>query len=80
MKYVYLLQSESDPRNHYVGASSDFRQRLKEHNAGQSAHTSKFLPWKPVVVIRFEDDRKAERFELYLKAGSGHAFAKRHFW
>ena len=23
---------------------------------------------------------KADAFESYLKSGSGHAFAKRHFW
>jgi hypothetical protein len=33
-----------------------------------------------VVAIYFEDGRKAEAFERYLKQGSGHAFAKRHLW
>jgi hypothetical protein len=33
-----------------------------------------------VVAIRFENNRKAQAFEKYLKSGSGHAFAKRHFW
>jgi hypothetical protein len=33
-----------------------------------------------VVVIRFDDDGKAEAFERYLKSGSGHAFARRHLW
>jgi hypothetical protein len=30
--------------------------------------------------LRFADDAKAEAFETYLKSGSDHAFAKRHFW
>jgi predicted GIY-YIG superfamily endonuclease len=64
----------------YVGSTADFHKRLSEHNAGQSPHTAKFQPWKPVVVLRFEDDAKAETFERYLKSGSGHAFAKRHLW
>jgi len=80
MKYVYLLQSLSEPRNRYVGSSTDFERRLKEHKAGQSPHTAKSRPWKPIVVIRFGDDEKAEHFERYLKSGSGHAFAKRHLW
>ena len=80
MKYVYLLRSLSSPENRYVGITSNFQERLEQHNAGQSPHTAKFGPWKPVVVIRFEDDEKAEHFERYLKSGSGHAFAKRHFW
>jgi hypothetical protein len=32
------------------------------------------------VVVEFSDDAKADMFETYLKSGSGHAFAKRHFW
>ncbi len=80
MRYVYLLQSLSSPQERYVGITADFERRLAEHNAGQSPHTAKFRPWKPMVVIRFEDDLKAERFEKYLKSGSGHAFARRHLW
>ena len=80
MKCVYLLQSTSDPRKRYVGITSDFRERLEQHNSGQSPHTAKHRPWKTVVVIRFEDDAQAETFERYLKSGSGHAFAKRPLW
>jgi predicted GIY-YIG superfamily endonuclease len=54
--------------------------RLQEHNAGKSPHTTGFKPWKVVVAIRFADDQKAKCFEKYLEAGSGHVFAKRHFW
>ncbi|MHC4914257.1 MAG: GIY-YIG nuclease family protein [Planctomycetota bacterium] len=77
---MYLIESLSDPTRRYVGSSTDFQRRLKEHNAGESPHTAKFRPWKPVVVIQFENDLKAERFERYLKSGSGHAFARRHLW
>ena len=80
MRYVYLLQSEPHPTKRYIGASADFQQRIKDHNLGKSPHTAKFRPWKPVVVVRFENDGRAERFERYLKSGSGHAFAKRHLW
>ncbi len=80
MKYVYLLRSESSPGQTYIGSTKDFQKRLKHHNAGQSPYTSRFRPWTTEVVVRFEDDAKAEAFERYLKSGSGHAFAKRHFW
>ncbi len=80
MKYVYLLQSIADPDRRYVGITSNLQQRLRQHNSSSSPHTKKHQPWKPIVVVRFEDDDKAEAFERYLKSASGHAFAKRHFW
>ena len=80
LKYVYLLRSLSDRRQHYVGITSDFAKRLKQHNSSNSRYTRKFQPWKPVVVVRFEDDDKAAAFEQYVKSGSGHAFTGRHFW
>jgi len=80
MRYVYLIESMADPTRRYVGSTNDFPRRLREHNAGESSHTAKFRPWKPIVVIQFEDEVRAERFERYLKSGSGHAFAKRHLW
>ncbi|MGO8705902.1 MAG: GIY-YIG nuclease family protein [Candidatus Brocadiia bacterium] len=80
MKYAYLLQSLSNPRKRYTGLSADFQERLKQHNDGESPHTAKHRPWKPVIVIRFEADVKAEAFERYLKFGSSRAFAGKHFW
>jgi putative endonuclease len=80
MHYVYLLESESAVGQRYVGATSDLKKRLAEHNAGKSSHTSKFMPWKLVTYVAFSDARKAEVFERYLKSGSGHAFAKKRLW
>ena len=64
----------------YVGVTSDLKQRLADHNAGKSPHTSKFTPWKLVTYVAFSDERKAETFECYLKSGSGHAFARKRLW
>ncbi|HOK67320.1 MAG TPA: GIY-YIG nuclease family protein [Anaerohalosphaeraceae bacterium] len=80
MKYVYLLESLTEPDKKYIGLTSDLTKRLEEHNAGKSPHTAKFRPWKVVVAIRFDNDLKAAKFEQYLKSGSGHAFSHRHFW
>ena len=80
MKYVYLLRSVHHPEQRYIGVTHDFQARLAEHNAGKSPHTQKHKPWEAVIVLRFEDDAKADAFEAYLKHGSGHAFARRHFW
>lgn len=78
MFYVYILQSIHSPAQQYVGYTEDLQQRLKEHNQGKSRHTSKFSPWKIVSYFSFANKETAQRFELYLKTGSGRAFLKRH--
>ena len=80
MKHVYLIRSASNPRKTYVGSAEDLHRRLSEHNQGNSEHTARFLPLGLEVSVQFKDSAKADRFERYLKSGSGHAFAKRHFW
>jgi len=79
MKYVYLIESESYPARHYTGSTVDLRRRMSDHNSGQSAHTSKYMPWKLAAYFAFADAHKADRFETYLKSGSGRAFIRRHF-
>jgi predicted GIY-YIG superfamily endonuclease len=80
MKYVYLLKSLSSPQQRYIGSSADLQARLRQHNQGRVVHTARYLAWEVRVAIRFKDDRRAEKFERYLKSGSGHAFANRHLW
>lgn len=80
VKDVYLLESISHPGERYVGKTTDLWAGLRDHNAGKSTYTTRFTPWQLVVAVRFEDDARADAFERYLKSGSGHAFAKRHFW
>lgn len=77
--FVYILVSANNPDKFYVGLTQDLGTRLKAHNAGQSIHTKKYTPWKISVSIGFSDLDKAKNFELYLKSGSGRAFAKKHF-
>ncbi len=78
MFYAYILQSVSYPAEIYRGHTGDLRQRLSDHNACRCPHTAKFVPWRLKFYAAFETQEKARRFELYLKSGSGHAFAKRH--
>ena len=77
--YVYILIDTTTETHHYVGSTQDLQARLIKHNAGEVPHTSKFKPWKVEVYIAFETKEIATAFEAYLKTGSGHAFAKRHF-
>ena len=80
MHYVYLLKSERYPKQQYVGLTRDLKQRLLDHNRGQSPHTAKFYPWVLVAYFAFSCEKTAIAFEKYLKSGSGRAFAKRHFY
>ena len=77
MKYVYILESLAAPGQFYVGIATDLRERLKEHNAGEVAHISKFMPWRLKTYVAFSDESKAFAFEKYLKTASGRAFSKK---
>lgn len=79
LKYVYILQSISSPNQYYTGCAHNLKERLEKHNAGSVFHTSKYVPWKFLIFVGFEDHQKADAFEQYLKSGSGREFAKRHF-
>jgi predicted GIY-YIG superfamily endonuclease len=71
MKWIYIIQSIPHPGQIYVGITRNVNYRLKAHNQGQSRHTSKYRPWEILVVLKFTDDKKAAKFERYLKSGSG---------
>jgi putative endonuclease len=78
--YVYLIRSMTFPERRYVGLSRDPEMRLSEHNSGVVGATWRYRKWELVTAVWFKEMKKAEVFEEYLKHGSGHAFAKRHFW
>ncbi|MGO4511838.1 GIY-YIG nuclease family protein [Bradyrhizobium sp. MOS001] len=63
-----------------MGLTANLKKRLADLNAGNSPHTSKYMPWRLVTYVAFSDIEKARAFERYLKSGSGHAFAKKRFW
>jgi len=75
--YTYILESEKSPGHFYSGFTENLASRLKAHNSGQCAHTSKFKPWRLKTAIAFIDREKALQFEQYLKTASGRAFAKK---
>src|SRR5205809_1092453 len=78
MSYTYILQSSSYTTQICRGRTGVLPQRLSDHNACRCPHTAKFVPWKLKFYAAFETQEGAQRFESYLKTGSGHAFAKRH--
>ena len=70
MFYTYIIRRINQPNQRYIGSTGDLRKRLAKHTEGGVPHTASFKPWKLEVYIAFE---------TYLKSGSGHAFANRHF-
>jgi len=80
MHYVYLLQSQPQPNQRYVGLTSNLKVRLTKHNEGGVPHTAKFRPWTLCGYTAFSTREQAAEFERYLKSGSGRAFANRHLW
>jgi predicted GIY-YIG superfamily endonuclease len=79
MHYTYLLRSEVDSKQFYIGSATDLKKRLADHNRGDSLHTAKFRTWTLHAYFAFADRKKALSFERYLKTGSGRVFAMRHF-
>jgi predicted GIY-YIG superfamily endonuclease len=77
MCYVYLVRSLSNPTETYTGLTCDLRQRLNQHNCGQSTYTRKFMPWELIFYGAFRDEVRARKFEKYLKSASGRAFAQK---
>jgi predicted GIY-YIG superfamily endonuclease len=77
MYYVYLLQSINFPDQTYIGYTKNLDKRLEAHNQGNSLHTAKYKPWKVVMHLVFQEEKKAITFEKYLKTYSGKAFAKK---
>ena len=78
-RFVYVLRNADQNPKFYVGLSSDVDARLADHNMGRCPHTASRRPWQLPVVLEFSDEKRAIRFERYLKSGSGRAFARRHF-
>lgn len=59
----------------YYGFTKDLKKRVKEHNGSLSPATKPHIPWSLVWYCCFVKEKDAKDFELYLKSGSGKAFA-----
>ena len=75
MYYAYILRSSKSHIFYYGHTTKNPKDRLREHNAGSMKATKPHRPWKLVFFAAFETLKQAKDFELYLKSGSGKAFA-----
>ena len=66
--YVYMLKSVNNKINKtYVGYTNNLNQRLKKHNSGVGAKSTRGLKWKIIYKKKFYDKRLAMSFEYRLK-------------
>lgn len=77
MHYVYIIESIKYKKR-YIGYTKDLVERVSRHNNDRGVrYTEKYAPWKLVFYASFTSQKKAMRFEKYLKSGSGREFLKR---
>jgi putative endonuclease len=78
-RFVYVLQSMSQPNRQFVESAANVPMRLAAHNAGHSPLTASCRPWRLVAVVQFGTESEAARFEKFLKTGAGRALARDYF-
>lgn len=76
MWYVYILRSEKN-NSIYIGLTNDLKQRLHEHNKGESPSTKFGIPWELEAYVAVNTPEKARRLEGYFKTGSGKAILRK---
>jgi len=74
MYYSYILLS-SKSHIFYFGSTKNLKVRLNNHNSGKVKSTKPNMPWNLIWYAGFSTEKEARDFELYLKTGSGKAFA-----
>ena len=62
MYYVYILQSQKN-NSLYIGYITDLRNRVKEHNLGESKATKPFRPYKLIFYEAFLNRTDAKNRE-----------------
>jgi putative endonuclease len=77
MFYNYILQSENNNKQLYVGYTPDLKKRFKEHNQGLVKPTKPYRPWRIIYYEVCLDEEDAKRREHYLKTTQGQRLLKR---
>jgi predicted GIY-YIG superfamily endonuclease len=77
-RFVYVIRSERQPAQYYVGRTFNVVSRLASHNEGASPRTRGHRPWRLVVAMAFADEQRAAAFEKFLKSSSGAGLVRHH--
>ncbi|HIM32817.1 MAG TPA: GIY-YIG nuclease family protein [Pelagibacteraceae bacterium] len=66
--FVYVIGSLKNSRpKTYVGWTKDLNERLRKHNSGKGAKSTKGRKWKIIYHEIFNSKEKALKREYYLK-------------
>jgi putative endonuclease len=66
--YVYMLKCiNKDVSRSYVGYTNNLKLRLKKHNSGKGAKSTRGFQWKIIYKKKFYDKRLAMSFEYRFK-------------
>jgi len=74
--FVYVLKSQKDHK-HYIGSTSDVKNRLAFHNAGLQRSTRTRIPFILIYQEEIATKQEALKRERYIKSlKGGEAFRK----
>jgi len=66
--YVYLIVSKKNNRiKSYVGYTNNLLNRIKAHNLGKGAKSTRGRNWKIVFKRKFKKKSLAMKYEYFLK-------------
>lgn len=74
---VYFLESIQQPDHHYIGYTTNIKQRITTHNNGLVISTKKYRPWRLIYAELYLDKQDAMGREKFLKSGSGWKFLQK---
>ncbi|MBN2601078.1 MAG: GIY-YIG nuclease family protein [Candidatus Marinimicrobia bacterium] len=72
---VYVIKSENH-NFHYIGHTSNIRQRLHSHNTGKVRSTKYYRPFILIYSEEFLEKSSASRREIYLKSAKGNIWLR----
>ena len=68
MYYVYLIISKKNNLiKSYVGYTNNVKKRIKQHNKGKGAKSTRGRMWRLVFKKKFKNKSTAMKYEYFLK-------------
>ena len=68
MHYVYLIVSKKNKKiKSYVGYTNNLFNRIKVHNSGKGAKSTRGRNWKIAFKKKFKNKSLAMKYEFFLK-------------